>query len=296
MPLQAGEKIRADCGQEVTLHAGKKNILRWGKIVHFQMHTIFRQCPFQEGEKMGQNTEIPCQASENIRANSGQEVPLKPGKKNICFPTSVGEKKMGLSTEMPFQAVKKIRARSAGEKIRADSGEEVPLQAGKKNILRWGKLFVFRCTQYLGNALSKRTRKSWARVPKVISSEREDKGRLWPGSSFYDQEIRISSSIKSGREEDGTYYLNALSSGREDKGRLVRKNFTRKKEEYLKVGKNCSYSDVHNILVMPFPRGREEDEPEYRNAFSRGRENKGRLWPGSPFSTRKEKYLLSYNS
>ncbi|KAK3586963.1 hypothetical protein CHS0354_026680 [Potamilus streckersoni] len=125
MPLQAGEKIRADCGQEVTLHAGKKNILRWGKIVHFQMHTIFRQCPFQDGEKMGQNTEIPCQASENIRANSGQEVPLKPGKKNICFPTSAGEKKMGQSTEMPFQA---------GEKIRADSGQEVPLQPRKKNI------------------------------------------------------------------------------------------------------------------------------------------------------------------
>ncbi|KAK3586958.1 hypothetical protein CHS0354_026675 [Potamilus streckersoni] len=34
---------------------------------------------------------------------------------------------------------------------------------------------------------------------------------------------------------------------------------------------------------MPFPSGREEDVPEYRNALSSGREDKGRLWPGSPF-------------
>ncbi|KAK3586956.1 hypothetical protein CHS0354_026673 [Potamilus streckersoni] len=59
---------------------------------------------------MGESTEMPFQAGEKIRADSGQEVP---------FTTRKGEKKMGQSTDMPFKA---------GE-IRADSGEEVPLQA-----------------------------------------------------------------------------------------------------------------------------------------------------------------------
>ncbi|KAK3610998.1 hypothetical protein CHS0354_005429 [Potamilus streckersoni] len=64
--------------------------------------------------------------------------------------------------------------------------------------------------------------------------------------------------FSSRRQEDGPEYLNALSSGREDKGRLW--------------------------AGSPF--GREEDGPEYLNALSSGREDKGRLWSGSPLSTR----------
>ncbi|KAK3586964.1 hypothetical protein CHS0354_026681 [Potamilus streckersoni] len=95
--------------------------------------TIFRKCPLQAGEKkMGQSTEMPFQAGEKIRADSGQEV----GEKKMMFtifrkcPFQAGEKKMGQSTEMPFQA---------GEKIRADSGQEVPLQPRKKKYLLLNK-------------------------------------------------------------------------------------------------------------------------------------------------------------
>ncbi|KAK3586957.1 hypothetical protein CHS0354_026674 [Potamilus streckersoni] len=113
------------------LHAEKKNILRWEKIVHFQLFTIIRIFPFQEGEKkMSQSTEMPFQASEKIRADSGQEVPLQPREKisstlqqmfTIFRKCSfhMGLKKMGQSSEMPFQA---------GENIRAYSGLEVPLK------------------------------------------------------------------------------------------------------------------------------------------------------------------------
>ncbi|KAK3611003.1 hypothetical protein CHS0354_005434 [Potamilus streckersoni] len=73
--------------------------------------------------------------------------------------------------------------------------------------------------------------------------------------------------FSSGREEDGPEYLNALSSGREDKDRLwTGSPFSRKKDGY------------HG--------GREEDGPEYLNALSSGREDKGRLWSGSPLSSR----------
>ncbi|KAK3611004.1 hypothetical protein CHS0354_005435 [Potamilus streckersoni] len=44
---------------------------------------------------------------------------------------------------------------------------------------------------------------------------------------------------------------------------------------------------------MPFSSGREEDGPEYLNALSSGREDKGRLWTGSPFSSRKHEYQMS---
>ncbi|KAK3586961.1 hypothetical protein CHS0354_026678 [Potamilus streckersoni] len=264
MPFQAGEKIRADSGQEVPLQPRKKNIFnpttgenklfsfrcaqyyentiiksarRWaivlkcsfkrtrrkgltlvrkslyrqerkylkvGKIVRFQMHTIFRKCPFQAGEKkMGQSTEMSFQAGEKIRADSGQEVPFQPGKKNIFFPTT------------------------AGEKIRADSGQEVPLQPRKKNIFNpttgENKLFSFRCAQYYENTIIKSARR-WAIVPKCSFKRTRRKGQTLVRKSLYNQEIRISSSIK-------------------------------------QVGTKCSFSDAHNIMKMPLSSVREEDGP-----------------------------------
>ncbi|KAK3586965.1 hypothetical protein CHS0354_026682 [Potamilus streckersoni] len=119
-PTTAGEKKSPDCGQEVPLPAEKKNILRWEKFVHFQMNTIFRKFPFQEDEKkMGQSTEMSFQAGEKIRADSGQEVPLQPKKKNIFNPTTGGN-----------------------------------------------KLFSFRCAQYYENATFNSARRSWTIVPK----------------------------------------------------------------------------------------------------------------------------------
>ncbi|KAK3611002.1 hypothetical protein CHS0354_005433 [Potamilus streckersoni] len=44
-------------------------------------------------------------------------------------------------------------------------------------------------------------------------------------------------------------------------------------------------NDVHNNQKMPFSSGR-EDGPEYLNALSSWREDKGRLWAGSPLSSR----------
>ncbi|KAK3586959.1 hypothetical protein CHS0354_026676 [Potamilus streckersoni] len=107
---------------------------------------------------------------------------------------------MSQSTEMPFQA---------GEKIRADSGQEVPFQPGKKkNLLSYNSGQEEDGPEYRN----------------VLSSGREDKDRLFPGSPFYNQEIRISSSIK-------------------------------------QFGTKCSFSDARNIMKMPLSGVREEDGP-----------------------------------
>ncbi|KAK3611007.1 hypothetical protein CHS0354_005438 [Potamilus streckersoni] len=75
----------------------------------------------------------------------------------------------------------------------------------------------------------------------------------------------------SNEREDGPEYLNALSSGREDKGRLWSGSPLSSRED-------------------EYQRGREKDGPEYPNALSSGREDKGRFWSGSPFSSRKDRY------
>ncbi|KAK3611000.1 hypothetical protein CHS0354_005431 [Potamilus streckersoni] len=64
--------------------------------------------------------------------------------------------------------------------------------------------------------------------------------------------------FSSGRDKDGPEYLNAPSSGREDKGRLCSGSpFSSRKDQY---------------------HGGREDGSEYLNALSSGREDKGRLW------------------
>ncbi|KAK3611008.1 hypothetical protein CHS0354_005439 [Potamilus streckersoni] len=116
----------------------------------------------------------------------------------------------------------------------------------------------------------------------ALSSGREDKGRLWSEMPF-----------TSGRE-DGPEYLNALSTGREDKGRLwagtgekIRAGSGQEVPcQPDKTNTNGTFftANWHNNWEMPFSSGR-EDGPEYLNALSSGREDKGRLWAGSPLSS-----------
>ena len=70
-------------------------------------------------------------------------------------------------------------------------------------------------------------------------------------------------------------------SGQEAPFQLGMTNTTRNIYAH-EVGRNCSFSDNHNNLEISLPLG-DRRGLEYLNALSSGREDKGRLWPGSPF-------------
>ncbi|KAK3586960.1 hypothetical protein CHS0354_026677 [Potamilus streckersoni] len=175
----------------------------------------------------------------------------------------------------------------------AEPGEVDSLQAGKKNILRG-------------------LEEDGLEYRNALSSGLEDKGRLWRGSPFTTKKVKCLLPYNRGREEDEPEYQNALSSGREDKGRLwpgspfsTRKEEQSSKQQIFTRFRKCPFHEEEKKMgqstEMPFQagekiradsgHGREEDGPEYRNALSSGREDKGRLWPGSPFTSRKEEYL-----
>ncbi|KAK3610996.1 hypothetical protein CHS0354_005427 [Potamilus streckersoni] len=137
----------------------------------------------------------------------------------------------------------------AGEKIRAGSGQEVPCQAEKTNT----------------NAGEKKMDQSTEMPFQVGEKIRADPGQEVPSLT----------------EKTDTMGKFSPTSGGD-------KLFLLDVQNYSKLPVSTGLEDGKLFLNGISSGGQEEDGPEYLNALSSGREDKGRLWSGSPLSSRED--------